>query len=353
MARFIELNPDQRREVVNTAQRFAAWRDASTKLRGYRGSMTWATVKGRPYLVRSAYTAKGERRQTSLGPQGPDTERLKADFDAGRLAAERRLSTLKETLARQVAMNRALGLGRVPMLGARIIRALDEAGLLGVGIRVLGTYALFAYEASAGVFIDPDLTTTEDIDLLFDARGGVSLAVSEELEDGSLLALLRRVDRSFERARQTFRAVNDEGFLVDLIRPMRDPPWRKDASGERGRIGGEDDIDAAEIEGLAWQESAPAFEAVCIDERGGPLRVVTSDPRVWGAHKLWLSGRSDRDPLKRRRDGEQGRDVLGLCRSHFAHLPFEAPDLRMLPRPVFYAAKAVFDEDAAGVRSRP
>jgi Nucleotidyltransferase len=158
------------------------------------------------------------------------------------------------------------------------------------------------------------------------------------VEEASLLTLLKRVDRSFARNTQHYSASNGDGFLVDLIKPMRNPPWRA----EGGRIGGEHDLDAVEIEGLAWLESAPAFEAVVIDERGGPLRIVTSDPRVFGAHKIWLSNRIDRSPLKRRRDSEQGRAVLNLCRSHFPHLPFTGEELRMLPREVFDAAAAVY-----------
>jgi hypothetical protein len=53
-------------------------------------------------------------------------------------------------MVRQAAVNRALGLGRVPLMNARIIRALDKSGLLGAGIRVVGTNAIYAYEAIAG-----------------------------------------------------------------------------------------------------------------------------------------------------------------------------------------------------------
>jgi hypothetical protein len=330
MMQTIDLNSDQRRETVNTRQRFAAWREAAQRAKGFRGSMVWSAAKGRDYLVRAAYDKHGKRKQTSLGPRSAGTERIKMEFDAGRIAAEERLGEITATLHRQSAINRALALGRVPLIGARIIRALDEAGLLGGGVRVLGTYALFAYEAAAGVFVDPGLTTTEDIDLLLDARGGVSFAISDELKDASLLALLKRVDRSFERSRQSFRAVNRDGYLVDLIKPMREPPWKAD----QRRIGDAHDLEAVEIEGLTWHESAPAFESVCIDDRGQPLRLVTSDPRVWAIHKRWMSARADRQPLQRRRDAEQAHAALALVREHMPHLPLEADELRMLPREV-------------------
>ena len=335
----LDLNTDQRRETVNTAQRYAVLREAVSKGKSYRGSMVWSTVKGRDYLIRSAYTAKGERKQTSLGLRSPETERMKLEYDSGRAAAEARLKDITNVMQRQAAVNRALVLGRVPLIGARIIRALDEARLLGQGIRILGTYALFAYEAAAGVHIDSGLTTTEDIDLLLDARHGVSLSLADDLEEASLLALIQRVDRSFERSHQTFRAVNRDGYLVDLIKPMRNPPWTPEPS----RVGGTDDLDAAEIDGLVWQESAPAFEAICIDDRGQPLRLVTSDPRVWAVHKLWLSERGDRQPIKRRRDAEQGKAVLALVQEHMPHLPLRAEELRMLPREVVERAFQIID----------
>ncbi len=310
MPDFIELNADQRREAINTQQRFSVWREVSARAKSYRGSMVWSDVKGRDYLVRAAYDKHGQRRQTSLGVRSGETEKLKTEFDRGRAMAEERLRDITTVLQRQSAVNRALGLGRVPQIGARIIRALDEAALLGNGLRVLGTYALFAYEEAAGIRVDPGLTTTEDIDLLLDARHGVSFAASDAIEEKSLLALLQRVDRSFERSWQTFRAVNRDGYLVDLIKPMRNPPWTP----EQSQVGGDADLDAAEIEGLAWHESAPPFEAVCIDDRGQPLRIITSDPRVWAIHKMWLSERQDRAPLKRRRDAEQGRTAMALVR---------------------------------------
>jgi hypothetical protein len=337
---FTLLNQDQRRETINTQQRYATWRQEARRARDFRGSMVWSTVKGQDYLIRSLYNSKGERKQKSLGQRNKDTEAIKSSFENGRLDSHERMNGLKTVLARQAAINRALALGRVPQLGASIIRILDDAGLLGNGLRILGTYALYAYEAAAGVFLDPGLTTTEDIDILLDARHGLSFAVSEDVDliEKSLLKLLQRVDRSFERTNQNFRAANRDGYLVDLIKPMRSPPWTAD----QGRIGDAvDDLDGAEIEGLVWHESAPAFEAICIDDRGQPLRIITSDPRVWAIHKLWLSERTDRALLKRRRDAEQAKATIELLQKHMLHLPFERAALKMLPKEIVEKAMAL------------
>lgn len=339
---FQELSGDQAREAINARQRYQAWRRADSVLRGYRGSMVWSEIKGAIYLVRSAYDPKsGMRRQKSLGPRSPETERMKAEFEEGRRRAKERFEEIDGLLERQAAINRAVGIGRVPLIGAKIIRALDAASLLGRGIRIVGTYALYAYEAQAGVFLDASITTTEDIDLLFDARQGVRIAHSRGVSGRSLMAILRKVDRSFERdQRQTFRAVNRDGYLVDFIKPLPDPPW----TNESEQLGGQNDPDltAAGIEGLRWLENAPLFEAVAIDERGMPLPIAVPDPRVFAAHKLWLSEQADRPALKRRRDRRQAEAVAQMVVQHLPHLPYVTEDLTMLPQSLFDRAKPLF-----------
>lgn len=341
--RFTPLSADQRKEAVNAAQRYRAWAEATARARESRGSMVWADTKGHSYLLRSFYNKQGQRRQVSLGRRSVDTERIKSDYERSRSEAEARVAQLRPAMQRQAAVNRAMGLGRVPSLSARIIRAVDDHGLLGAGLRVLGTNALYAYEAAAGVHMDAGLIATDDVDLLLDARAGLSFFETEELAEASLLRLLRRVDRSFERSRQDFSAVNRDGFLVDLIKPVPRPPWRPE-----DRTLGDDpsDLAAVEVAGLVWHENAAPFEAVAIDDRGEPLRIVTSDPRVFAVHKLWVSKQIDRDPVKRRRDGEQAEAVAALIATQLQHLPFAEADLRMLPKRLVTEAERLFQTAA-------
>lgn len=314
--RLTDLDPDQRREVVNTQQRFDALRDAERRALAYRGSMSWSATNGKEYLLRSAYGRDGRRRQRSLGPRSAGTEALKVDFEAARANAEAHLKGLKAAMARQASINRALRLGRMPVDSARVLRALDRAGLLGGKLKVLGSNALYAYEAVAGVRLDAELMETGDFDLLFDARARLSLVGEGAEPNLSLLTILQSVDRSFARTAQTFRAVNRDAFMVDLVTPLRDPPWADNPD----RLGSDpDDLVAVEIDGLAWHERAPAFEAIVIDTRGEPARIVTTDPRVFAAHKLWLSGRADREPVKRARDAIQARAVAALAARHMPH----------------------------------
>jgi hypothetical protein len=59
-------------------------------------------------------------------------------------------------------------------------------------------------------------------------------------------------------------------------------------------------IEATAMPGIQWLLDAPQFERIIIGEDGWPLRLVVPEPRTFALHKLWVSRREDRDPLKRR-----------------------------------------------------
>ena len=335
MAEFIELSNDQRREMINSRQRFQALQQAETRARGYRGSMVWENAKGHEYLVRAYYdNDSAKRRQKSLGRRTAATELIKKTFEDERIEAVEDQKNLKALMVQQAAINRVLGLGRVPQIAAKILRGVEGSGLLGSGLRVVGTNALYAYEAACGVIFDPGITATEDIDLLFDARRRLRLFGEGPASGAVFLDLLKHADTSFKRLNSTFRAQNRDGYLVDLIKPLRNPPWQA----EKALSVDVDDLEAAAIEGLVWLENAPAFEQVVIDERGGLLRMVAVDPRVFAIHKHWLSQRRDREPVQRGRDLAQAKAVFALVKQHLQHLPMEAGEFKMIPKDIVGSA---------------
>ena len=141
---------------------------------------------------------------------------------------------------------------------------------------------------------------------------------------GGLLGLLLNVDPSFSLVgRRSFRSVNDKGFMVDLIKPT---PKNALSTTERATLDGEDDRHAVEIEGLEWLVDS-SRQRVVIDGRGCPLEMSVPDPRSFVIHKAWLSSREDREPIKRKRDGEQARLVAELVKERLPHLRFDAHDL--------------------------
>jgi hypothetical protein len=338
LARFQELDSDQRREAINTQQRYAAYCEAAEHANAYRGSMVWTRIKGRNYLVRSYYDTSGVRRQISLGLSSKNTEAIKLNYKRDREDAQKRLKSLKAIIVRQSAINRAIGLGRVPLIGAKIVRALDQATMLDSGIRVLGTNAIFAYEAVAGVHVDPGLASNEDVDGLFDSRSGLILASNANVSPLSLLRLLKKIDHSFKRSSHKFRAVNAGGYFVDLIKPSRNSRQR---DGRLQLSADADEYFATETAMLNWFD-APSFDAIAIDEKGEPLRIVATDPRVWVAHSLWLSKRKDRKPFERRRDREMAHTIGRLVVEYMPHLQFASDQLQMLPKSLFKDAAHLF-----------
>ena len=334
----LELNNDQRREIINARQRYEAWRNAKGREAGFKGSMVWDQTKGHEYLLRSFYDEHGKRRQKSLGKRSPDTETMKSQFDLERESAISARKQLDEVTKRQASINRALNLGRVPLDAARVLRALDGHGLLGRGVRVIGTVSLYAYEAACGVHIDSSVAATEDIDLLFDSRRKLRLLAPDEVAAPDLISMLQRADRSFRTTRRLYRAENDRGYMVDFTKPEPSPPWKK----SRNSIGASGDLEAAEIEGLSWLENAPDFEQIAVDERGFLLRIIAVDPRVFAVHKLWLSKQALRDPIKKLRDREQALTVARLAVEYLQHLPFNSDALRMLPLEIVESAITEF-----------
>jgi hypothetical protein len=308
------MSNEQRRQLIDAQQAFAAWRPAADEL-GSIGTIRSQTSKGRRYM----YEVHGNVRK-SLGRETPALLKRKAAHDARRLALKNSIKTLEKRLDSMAPVNRALGLGRMPTIAARIVRALDREGLLGKHIVVAGTNALFAYEAATGTVLPREYVATTDADLLWDTRESLLLAATGVRREG-IMGILRRVDQSFV-ANYGFNATNAEGYIVDLLCPETD---------DTPTIGEGADLAATPMQGVAWLLEAPRFEQTIIGEDGRPLRIVVPEPRTFALHKLWVSERDDRNPLKRPRDASHAHVVAELVRTYLRR-PFLAKDMPWLPK---------------------
>jgi hypothetical protein len=153
---FAELSNEQRRQMIDARQTFAPWRHADREFRhSYRGSMRWKRVGGAEYLYRSQGHV-----EKSIGRRSPETERIKDAYTEQRARLRQRRTRLAQRLKSMDKINRAYDLGRMPRTAARVLRKLDEVGLLGQQLFVVGTHSLYAYEARAGVVLDGGLTAT-------------------------------------------------------------------------------------------------------------------------------------------------------------------------------------------------
>jgi hypothetical protein len=326
---FTELSDNQRRVALDLRQTYDAYRTVCRSGRQYAGGMTWKTVGGHEYLIK-VLNRRGATK--SLGPRSPETEIVHAEFVAGKERSLARQHSMASTLQQLSGMARGVGIGRVPNLVAKILRRLDEFGLLGKNIMVIGTNALYGYEAVAGVMFDVGLLATTDVDLLWDARSRLKLALLDsDVREEGVLAILKKVDKTFDRtAAGSFQAINDQAFYVDLVKQMPNPPW---AHGEQSKLA-ENDLIPTELPNIKWLLASEKFSSVVLDQAGEPAPMIAPDPRAFAVYKRWLSEQPEREIDKKKRDFQQANAVFELVCAKFPHLPWNEQATRMFPKAI-------------------
>ena len=321
---FNDLEARSVRERVDMAQIWQTWLECEERRRhSFAGFLDWEERNGREYL----YSRK-KGVVKSLGRRSQETERIRDAFHAGREENAARLARIAGEMNRQAAVLRALGLGRLPIPASRILRAIRLAAP-DATIRVVGTNALYAYEAMAGVMFNAASTATGDIDILVDDRNRLKILTEDQQQPGLTGLIHREVDKSFRaRGPRDFRLINDVGYMVEFIRPEPRPIYRP-MPGAAPLVEG--DVEPAPIGGLQWLVNAPPIEAVVIDERGFPAPIRAADPRFWAAHKLWLAQRENRDPQKKIRDGQQAHILLDLITAKLPQFRLDEEFVSALP----------------------
>jgi hypothetical protein len=320
---YFELTNEQIRQQVDAQQLYKAWRQSAVQTwnehgGSYAAPASWRKIAEKEYLV---LRTRGIRKH--IGPRSPETEEYARQYNAERDRIISAQITTYAQLKRMAPVNRALQLGRMPNLTANIIRKLDEFGFLGTKATVIGTNALYAYEAMAGIQIRPALMETSDADILWDANQTLKLAI-KNIRPPSIIALLQKVDQSFIVADYGLAAHNREGFIVELISPKED-----DLPEPTGL--GHGDVDVTPYSNMEGLLSLPRFEAIPIDRSGFPFRMVVPDVRAFTLHKLWTSKQSSRKPEKRRRDAAQAK-VLSHLAENMLGLSLSDPEMSSIPK---------------------
>lgn len=302
---YLSLPENAVRQIVDASTLFAEWRRADAQARPYAGGMYFKKEGEYEYLVKTL----PDNRQERIGRRTPETEQVLERFLSKKRDAEARRKSLAEALRETQRMNKALKAGRIPNKVIAVLDALEGAGL-GEHFTVVGTHALYAYEAAAGVRIVQGALATQDVDLLWDARRRVQFLTTMGRLDKSMLQVLQVADRSFRRKEgQAETAIDDKGFEVDFLRRERvdgDPhPFRFTAD--------EDDLWPVQAERAAVLTSAPRFEHVVISATGRMALMRTIDPAAFVEFKRWMaSAARNRPEPRRRRDALQASIVQQL-----------------------------------------
>jgi hypothetical protein len=311
---FTDLSPNQAKAFVDAEQLYRAYLDTSQKMQPYKGGMHWKTVNGQQYLYR---TLDGKGNAKSLGPRSPATEALHHQFHQRRAELEQRLAAQQQRLDEQRRMVKALRVGSAPKVLAQICRALSQLDLMGKNLLIIGTNALYAYEALAGVRLQSDVTATQDMDLLFKHQARLT-AVASSIGPEGLMGVLKSVDKTFEiSGTQAFRAINSDGYMVDLIRQTPKPPWKA----EPHHLGANDPFVAADIANMDWMLSSAHIRQFAVADNGLPFEMAVPDPRAFMLFKSWLSKQPEREPVKRTRDAAQAKVIAQLLQTHLPQFP--------------------------------
>ncbi|MCU4121253.1 nucleotidyltransferase domain-containing protein [Variovorax sp. N23] len=310
--RFAELSAAQVRQYIDAEAVFSALEEASRDASSVRGSMFWREQHGRSYLIRTSTAGA----QTSLGPRGEETVGIYERFTEKKRVDEERVRQLKTALAEQQRLNRALRVGRAPPIVIDTLNAIAKADLHS-NFTVIGTHALYAYEAAAGVMLEAGATATQDVDLLFDTRKRLNFWSRLQRLDTSFLAVLRQADKTFRvRTGQRYTVVNDKGFEIDVVRRLavEDDPHPLRLSGD------EEDLWPVQIATGQTLLNAMRFSQMVVSASGSMARMPTIDPRTFVRVKRWLAAQAARDPLKRRKDALQADTVDAMLAQYLPHL---------------------------------
>jgi len=321
----IELTANQSKAFIDAEQLYRALLDAQEKARPYKGGMHWKTVHGKQYLYRTL-DSKGTAK--SLGPRNQETEALHTHFHARRSELHARLVSLENRMAEQTRMLRALRVGAAPRVLAKVCHALCEHDIMGKNVLIIGTNALYAYAAMAGVRLEEDITATADMDMLWKHKTRLTAAARGIGPEG-FYGLLKTVDKTFEISQtQPFRAINADGYMVDLIRQTPAPPWKS----EPHNLGEQDAFIATDLPNMKWMLSAPTVRQFVVADNGTSFEMDVPDPRAFMLFKSWLSTQPEREPVKRGRDAAQAHTMHELLRERLPQYPLDWAALKSFPK---------------------
>lgn len=291
---YLPVSDAATRQAIDAAAIHAEWMRAAAQAKRMAGTMYFKSEGGYEYLVKTL----PDKRQQRIGRRTAETEATCRAFMEAKQQAEARKRALDDALREAERLNKALKVGRVPNVVINVLNMLDDAGLA-AHFTVVGTHALYAYEAAASVRIQAGALATQDVDLLWDARKRVQFVSTMTRLDSSMLKLLKRADRSFRRMDDQLESViNDKGFMVDFLRRVATAddlhPFRFTQD--------EDDIWPVQAQRADAFLNEPGFEQTIVSVTGHMAVMRTIAPTVFVAFKRWMAELEARPPGKRRRD---------------------------------------------------
>ena len=282
----------------------------------YRYKMVWQKHKDGYELLTKVELSSGKREY--LGRKDETTLKIKEDFKASKIKMKEKLSSLKEKLVKNSKLNKLEGIARAPKELVDIFLKINEIGLDDKLI-VIGTNALYAYEAKCGLAIEQEHLATRDIDLLNRKDKGISFIFKELRLSRSAIEFLHTIDKSFVKsAEASYRFINDDGVWIELINPVSESV--KQESYKDNLFS---DVIPLAMDGMQWLENSRLFKETIISENGKCANITTIHPLEFAIYKQWLSKQEDRDYQKHIRDQQQSKLVTQLMQECMVNIDIE------------------------------
>jgi hypothetical protein len=314
MFNFISYSDNQRKQYINTEHTYRRFLEQYQHYHiHYKYSIFWEKnilVKKRSRNNKKEY----------IGKRSEETERIYEQFIKGKKESRERLRMAEEELKIQEKFNKFYQLNRTPKALIKIFQKLNKLNM-DDKIIVIGTNSLYAYESYCAVFIEEKHLATFDIDLLSRKDKKISFLFKEQLPDIKATQFLKEIDKSFEEnPKVPYRFENREGVVVEIINPTRKGISKKDSFM---------DIIGLDMEGMQWLESTKIFKSLIIGENGQVAYLKTINPLDFAIYKLWLSSKTDREPIKRERDLKQTKLVTKLMKEYMLDIDISSEVLQI------------------------
>lgn len=310
---FTEYTTSQRKQYINSKQTYEHYIEKKNEyLMNYNLSMYWRQSGGKAYLTKKN---SSQNKVSSLGVKSDETIKIYEDFLEHKRALKEQLTMLEEKLEKSRKLNKIEFLTRVPSALVEIYQKINELKLDDKMV-LIGTNALYAYEAYCALFVEDEQLATEDIDLLAKESKELSVIFREVLPQGKLTSLIKLIDKSFEQDKKLpYRFINKKGVLLEIISPTN---MKKKVKKNEFM-----DILDLEMQGMQWLENSRIFKSMVIGENGKCAILSIIHPLEYAVYKNWLSVQVDRNIHKQNRDHQQSKLVTELIEKYMVNIDIE------------------------------
>ncbi|MDQ7068640.1 MAG: GSU2403 family nucleotidyltransferase fold protein [Sulfurimonas sp.] len=272
--------------------------------KSFRYRMGWNKVKDKEYLFKECLDTK---KRESLGRKSDETIEIYEIFNKQKKELKESIKQSVTLMTKNEKLNKFSKISRVPNILVNLFRKINELGL-DEKVIIIGTNALYVYEAYSAVFIEEQHLATYDIDVFNKRDKKISFALKEKMPQKTLKSILLDVDKSFQKSKDApYRFENKDGVVVEIITPLSKKDLNNDTfSG----------VLNLEIDGTKWLSSSKLLKQMLIGNNGRCAYVTTINPLEYAVYKKWLGEHERKDYMKKQRDIKQSHLVTKLIQEH-------------------------------------